>query len=79
MAVLKNGQRMNLLKANVLLDKVLENIDNPDKALTYLEQSLFIILGEKHPCIYLDYWAYWDKVMDELIRSMTWASPAGWT
>lgn len=64
---------MNLLKASILLDKVLENIDNPDKALTYLEQSLFVILGTKHPCSYLEYWAYWDRVMIELTRSMTWS------
>jgi len=63
---------MNLTKANILLDKVIENIDNPDKALTYLEQSLDVILGTKHPCIHLEYWAYWDRVMDELKRSMTW-------
>ncbi len=63
---------MNLTKANILLDKVLDNLDNPNKALAYLEQSLFIILGAKHPCSYLEYWAYWDRVMDELKRSLTW-------
>lgn len=67
--------KMNHLKANILLDKVLENLDNPDKALSYLEQSLFVILGTKHPCIYLEYWAYWDRVMDELKRSISYEMP----